>query len=407
MKKGRLFLMGGVALVLSTSLWAAGTEPVEKDLTQRRKDLKQIKKEISLTKEKEKKIQGKEFSVLGSLNRIETEIYRKEKELKQLESGLTKTRERLHLARNQIARLNKGMERTQDDLFSRVVALYKTGKTPPGAFLLTSHSYPDLLKIEKCLRVILDYDARLVETYRYQVTLKEKYKDELTQDQSQRERSISEVEVKKGEIERVRATKRALLKSIRNEKVVYKKFIGELEERAKQLQVLVAKLEKEKSLLAHRSQKVAVSRGKVIPPVQGKVISFFKEKGQNGIEIRAPLGAEIRAVLPGKVLYADWFKGFGNLVIIDHGDHTFTVSGYASELLKKAGETVSQGEAVALVGSAGSLKGPCLYFEIRRQGKPQDPMNWLPNLDKVVFLPHEKEALPGRSRGAVRQSSRR
>jgi len=66
-------------------------------------------------------------------------------------------------------------------------------------------------------------------------------------------------------------------------------------------------------------------------------------------------------------------------VIIDHGDHTFTVSGYASELLKKAGETVSQGEAVALVGSAGSLKGPCLYFEIRRQGKAQDPMNWLPN----------------------------
>jgi len=256
MKKGRLLLIGWVALVLSTSLWAAGAEPVEKDLTQRRKDLKEIKKELSLTKEKEKKIQGKEFSVLESLNRIETEIYRKEKELKQMESGLTKTKERLHLARNQIARLNKGMERTKDALFSRVVALYKTGKTPPGVFLLTSHSYPDLLKIEKCLRVILDYDARLVETYRYQVTLKEKYKDELTQDQSQGERSISEVEAKKGEIERVRATKRALLKSIQDEKVVYKKLIGELEERAKQLQVLVAKLEKRKAFSPTEAQKL-------------------------------------------------------------------------------------------------------------------------------------------------------
>jgi murein hydrolase activator len=387
MRRGRLLLIGWVALLLSTHLWAAGADLIEKDLTLRRKDLKEIKKELSLTKEKEKKIQGKESSVLESLHGIETELYKKEKELKQMEAGLAKTRERLRMARNQIAMLNKGMQRTKDELFSRVVALYKMGKMPPGVFLLTSHSYPDLLKIEKSLRVILDYDARLVETYRSQVALKEKYKNGLIQDQSQWEGSISEVEVKKREIEKVRATKHAILKSIQDEKGVYKKLIGELEERAKQLQGLVAKLEKEKNLLAHRSPKVDIPKGKLMPPVQGKVISFFKEKGQNGIEIRAPLGAEIRAVLPGKVLYADWFKGFGNLVIIDHGDHTFTVSGYASELLKKAGETVSQGEAVALVGSAGSLKGPCLYFEIRQHGKPRDPMGWLPNLDKVVFLP--------------------
>src|SRR5512136_395642 len=96
------------------------------------------------------------------------------------------------------------------------------------------------------------------------------------------------------------------------------------------------------------------AKGKLIPPVQGNVISLFKEKGQNGIEIKAPLGAEVRAVLAGKVLYADWFKGFGNVMIIDHGDQTFTVSGYCSQLLKKAGDVVSQGEAIALVGNAGS-----------------------------------------------------
>ncbi len=392
MKKGKLLLMGWIVLLLSTHLWAAGTDPLERALTLKKKDLKEVKKELSLTKEKEKKIQGKESSVLESLHGIETGLYKKEKELKQMEAGLTRTRERLYTARSQIAMLNKGVERTKEELFSRVVALYKMGKMPPGAFLLASHSYPDLLKIEKCLRVILDYDTRLVETYRHQVALKEKFKDELIQDQSQWEGSISEVEAKKREIEKVRAAKQALLKSIQEEKGVNKRLIGELEERARQLQGLIGKLEKEKSLVAHRSVRVDVPKGKLMPPVQGKVISFFKEKGQNGIEISAPLGAEIRAVLPGRVLYADWFKGFGNLVIIDHGDHTFTVSGYASELLKKAGETVSQGEAVARVGSAGSLKGPCLYFEIRQRGKPQDPMNWLSGTDKVVFLPQGKQA---------------
>jgi len=91
---------------------------------------------------------------------------------------------------------------------------------------------------------------------------------------------------------------------------------------------------------------------------------------------------EVRAILPGKILYADWFKGFGNVVIIDHGDHLFTVSGYSSQLLKKTGDSVEQGEAIALVGSSGSLKGPCLYFEIRHRGKPQDPTNWIPQLEK-------------------------
>ena len=130
------------------------------------------------------------------------------------------------------------------------------------------------------------------------------------------------------------------------------------------------------------------------------MISQFKEKGQNGIEIKAPLGAEVRAVLPGKVLYADWFKGFGNVMIIDHGDQTFTVSGYCSQLLRKAGDVVSEGEAIALVGSAGSLKGPCLYFEIRHKGKPQDPMEWISHLEKVVSLPGGKRK---RKKGTMKE----
>jgi septal ring factor EnvC (AmiA/AmiB activator) len=228
-----------------------------------------------------------------------------------------------------------------------------------------------------------------METYHQQVNLKERYQRELIQDQLQSQRNISEIEKKKAEITKVSGEKRALLKSIQNQKVVYQKVIQELEERGKDLQNLVEKLERQKSLLAHTKPKHDTVKGKLASPVQGKVISLFKEKGQNGIEIRAPIGAEVRAILSGKVLYADWFKGFGNIIIIDHGDHTFTVSGYCSELLKKPGDEVAQGETIALVGTAGSLKGPCLYFEIRHNGKPQDPMEWLSRLERIVSLPEE------------------
>jgi septal ring factor EnvC (AmiA/AmiB activator) len=287
--------------------------------------------------------------------------------------------------------LNKRMERTKEEFFCRLTALYKMGRLPPEILLFASQNYLDLWRIDKYLRFIIDFDARLVNTYRYQVALKERYQEELIQNQSQWQRDIFEVEKKRGEIKKVRKTKQALLRAIQNQKVIYRKLIGELEERAKELQTLIDKLDRGKSLVAHGTLKYDPLKGTLIPPVKGKVISFFKKKGQNGIEIKAPMGTEVRAVLAGKVLYADWFKGFGNVVIIDHGDHTFTVSGYCSELLKKAGETVSQGDAIALVGSAGSLKGPCLYFEIRYHGKPQDPMHWISQLDKVVFLPEVNE----------------
>ena len=385
------FLMGWLFTLGTPDLWATPTDQLDKDITEKKKDLKDIKKEINLTKEKEKRIRGKESSILETLHLLEVELYQKEKELKQMETQLIRTQEKLRRAKHQIVMLSEGMEHTKEELFFRLIALYKMGRVPTEGLLLTSQSYLDLLRLDKYLRVIIDHDAHLVETYRYQVTLKERYQEELTQDQIQWQRNISEIEKKKKEITKVSGEKRELLKSIQNQKVVYQRLIGELEERAKGLQTFIAKLEKEKSLLAYGKSKNEEFKGKLTPPVQGKVISLFKEKGQNGIEIKAPMGAEIRAVLSGKVLYADWFKGFGNIVIIDHGDHTFTVSGYCSEVLKKPGDAVSQGEVIALVGSTGSLKGPCLYFEIRYHGKPQDPREWLSRLDRVVSLPEENK----------------
>jgi septal ring factor EnvC (AmiA/AmiB activator) len=383
--------MGWIFTFGTSGLWAARTEQIEKDITEKKKDLKDIKKEINVTKKKEKEVRGKESSILGNLHLLEVELYQKGKELKQIETQLAHIQERLRQTKQQAVMLSKRMEYTKEELFSRLIALYKMGRIPTEGLLLTSQSYPDLLRLDKYLRVIIGYDARLVETYRHQVALKERYQEELIQDQFQWRRNISEIEKKKREITKVSEEKRTLLKSIQDEKLVYQKVIVELEERGKELQTLVNKLEREKSLLAYGKPKHDLLKGKLTPPVQGKVLSLFKEKGQNGIEIKAPIGTEIRAVLPGKVLYADWFKGFGNIVIIDHGGHTFTVSGYCSELLKKPGDAVSQGETIALVGSAGSLKGPCLYFEIRHQGKPQDPMGWLSHLDRVVSLPEENK----------------
>ncbi len=85
----------------------------------------------------------------------------------------------------------------------------------------------------------------------------------------------------------------------------------------------------------------------------------------------------MRAVGAGRVLFAGWFRGYGQLVILDHGQGSVTVSGYLDEIAVEAGASLERGQAVGTVGETGSLSGPGLYFEIRHEGKPVDPQGWL------------------------------
>ena len=98
---------------------------------------------------------------------------------------------------------------------------------------------------------------------------------------------------------------------------------------------------------------------------------------QKGIEISATQGQEIRAIYEGTILYADWFKGYGNIVIIDHGDSYYSLSAHVAKIFKGVGDRVEAGEVIALAGDTGSLKGTCLYFELRHHGQPLNPLHWL------------------------------
>ena len=121
-------------------------------------------------------------------------------------------------------------------------------------------------------------------------------------------------------------------------------------------------------------------------PVKGKIISFFgpyrDEKAnlvnfQSGINIRAERGEPIRAVSGGYAIYSSWFKGFGNMLIIDHGNHYYTVYAHLEEVFKVKGDRIDKDEVIATVGDSGSLMGPALHFEIRHHGKPIDPLEWI------------------------------
>jgi septal ring factor EnvC (AmiA/AmiB activator) len=98
---------------------------------------------------------------------------------------------------------------------------------------------------------------------------------------------------------------------------------------------------------------------------------------QNGVDISAAQGAPVRAVAPGRVVHAGWFKGYGNIVIVDHGDGYHTLVAHLATMQTAMGEEVDADSILGTVGDTGSLKGPYLYFEIREKGRPIDPKLWL------------------------------
>ena len=127
-------------------------------------------------------------------------------------------------------------------------------------------------------------------------------------------------------------------------------------------------------------------KGRLRIPVQGKIVSKFgvSKNGdyksftfQSGIDIKVERGEPVRSVFKGKVLFAQWLKGYGNMMIINHGDNYYTLYAHVEEFFKKKGEAVDTGEVIATAGDTGSIKGLCLHFEVRHHGKPVNPMQWI------------------------------
>lgn len=122
-------------------------------------------------------------------------------------------------------------------------------------------------------------------------------------------------------------------------------------------------------------------KGKLRLPLRGEIAGRFgtpRAEGSTwkGLFIRAAEGSEVRAVAPGKVVFADWLRGFGNLLILDHGDGYLSIYGNNQSLFKETGQTVKSGETIAAAGNSGGQGESGLYFELRHQGQPFDPLKW-------------------------------
>jgi septal ring factor EnvC (AmiA/AmiB activator) len=157
--------------------------------------------------------------------------------------------------------------------------------------------------------------------------------------------------------------------------------IGRLQQNENRLAQLVEKLT-QMSAQANNSPFESL-RGKLALPVKGRVSNKFGTRRPDstalwkGWFVRAPAGQEVKAVAPGQVVFADWLRGFGNLLIIDHGKGYMSLYGNNETLYKQVGDTLHAGEVIATSGNSGGNEDSGLYFELRHEGKPMDPAKWV------------------------------
>ncbi len=338
------------------------------------KRLQEIREELNRKKAGEAAIEKREESILRALSRIDRKLLARREELKRLDSKYGRIQENISSVEKRLNRIQHTIDQNQTRLHSRIVALYKIWRVGYLPYLLSYESDTNLMRTVKFLKIVIDYDANLLRQYQDQWFKKRQYQNKLAKEIKGLKRIRTKQERKKLEILRAKREKQAFLNAVRRQKANYRRWIRELEDQARELQLLVKKLERERRNKSVSDLNFKNQKGRLSLPVRGNLIL---EKHRRGIVIEANQDSPIKAVYSGRVIYSGWFEGYGNIIIIDHGDKYFTVSAHASKLLKSINERVTKGDIIALVGDTGSLRGPCLYFEIRYQGKLQNPLEWL------------------------------
>jgi septal ring factor EnvC (AmiA/AmiB activator) len=367
---------------------------LEDEVIDRKGKLSDIDKKIKKEKKKIKKVEKEESTTTNQLNAIDKKLSKNRNELYSLNRRLKNLKKDVATANTQLDQINKDIIQRKELFSKRLIALYKYKRS--GGILrviFSSHSYPELSQRTKFIKMILSSDIQIIDHFFKQLSLVKEKRETLQENQKSLEKVKNSILKKKSQIDDQKKKKTVLLKKIRNEKKTYQAAVKELEKASRELQSLIDRLQREiagkkKHFIPEDAKRFEALKGKLLFPLSGKIISFYGNHTdpqlntvifQKGIEISAKQGQEVSAIYEGTVLYADWFKGYGNIIIIDHGGSYYSLSAHVSKLLKSVGERVEAGEVIALAGDTGSLKGNCLYFELRHHGKPLNPLKWLQN----------------------------
>lgn len=359
----------------------------QQNISEYQKKLSKLTQQIKELKSRIKKEEKKESTILSTLDRIGFKKNLIKKEVSVYNIQLDKANQELSSIKKSIPSLKAKLEKEKQSIETTLITLYKFGKFNNLRFILQAEDLTSLISEGKNLGLLAQYQEKIISNYITTLSQLKSSESELEMKKKEVSRLIQDAHQKKRELEVQERENKALIRKIKRNRKTHLKTLEELKERAEQLQILIKKLLKQEISLPFALIPLYEKKGKLPWPVEGKIITPFGLQKHprfntvtlnNGIEIAPEKNSmTVKSIHPGKVVYTDYFQGYGNLVIIDHGMKYYSLYGHCSDILIDKGEFAKTGQPIALIGDLSSLKGVSLYFEIRFKTKPLDPLQWL------------------------------
>jgi septal ring factor EnvC (AmiA/AmiB activator) len=327
---------------------------------------------------------AEERTLLGDLRKLEIERDLRGEEARRLDAEAASVTARVEEATRQIGVLDQAIQAARPGLNARLVEVYKLGRPGYTRVLLGVGGGRDIGRATRLVTAMAQIDQRRVQAFAESQTRLDAEKKSLADDAARLQSLRADAIAASRLASQAVAAREALIREIDAKRDLNARLAGELEAAALKLQKAVQPLPGAPPP-DPVGLPIASFRGALQWPTPGRLVSRFAaprtlQSGsaatQNGIEIEAADGQPVRAVHDGRVTFADVFAGLGQLVIVDHGGLAFSLYGYLGSIGVARGRLVAAGEVVGTAGR-GPSGAPAAYFELRIDGRPVDPLQWL------------------------------
>ena len=380
------FSIASILLAMFLSLAPGSTLFAGDNTRSKEAKLLQLKKQIQTVRTTLAKSTSKKNRLQHQLQKSETAIGNISLSLAKLAKQLKQLKRELRNHQQEKKTKSKELERQQQLLAQQIRASYAMGNQGYAKLLLNQEDpaaigrtliYYDYLNQSRTHNIHM-IDERIEAISRIEAKI-QRQQQKISTAQQQRKKE-------KGALEKQQRSRKDILTNISKDIKNQAQRLVQLEAARQELQRLLKSLSEALADIppdVGNVKQFSQLKGKLQRPAQGKLHNRFGKLRKDGnlkwqgITINAKLGTEVKAVHHGRIAFSDWLRGFGLLVIIDHGDGYMSLYGHNQSLYKDVGEWVDSGEMVATVGESGGQSGAALYFEIRKNGKPLNPKPWL------------------------------
>lgn len=382
-------IFSGLLFLFSQTGWGANSSTIKEEISQERLRLEHLKQEIAETQKKAKRIEKKHGSVLKTIEQLDRQLYNQKKERNRINELIKEKDQELANLSTKIGKLGKDVQARQSSISARLRILYMEGRTGYLKTLFAADSFTDAAHRMDYISWVAQREHQLVRQYQEDLSNLQLLNEQQTQAREELLHLQGETQQTIHKVSGLKRQKRTVLVSLSKEKDSHERMVGDLQNSAEQVDKLLKELDQRFQLAQSRMRQPPgrlPSLGSLLWPVEGKVVSYFGRQkhptfdtfvNKKGIEIQAKEGSPIQSVSSGKVVYADWLKGYGLVVIVDHTNGFYSLYAHASKILVAEGNPVTNGQVIGETGETGVTEEGALYFELRKGTTPIDPLKWL------------------------------